>query len=114
MNDNQFCTLVDGILTIVGVPFKHGVIEFEDRAPPIYIGYNFYNVPKLHGDGFEDGTEYYITFDIVSENTAVIDNTYDRLLPMLIENGFCRAGGSYKTRSDYPKYYQKSVDFNYV
>ena len=45
MNDNQFCTLVDGMLTIVGVPFKHGVIEFEDRAPPIYIGYNFYNVP---------------------------------------------------------------------
>lgn len=113
MTDREFCELVDAILTIVRVPFKHGVIEFENRAPPVYIGYNFYDVPKMFGDGFEDETVFYITFDIVSESTDVIDRTYERLLPLLIDNGFCRSGGSYSAHSDYPKFYQKSVDFNY-
>lgn len=114
MIDREFCALVDGILTIVGAPFKHGVIEFENRAPPVFIGYNFYDVPKYHGDGEETETEFYITFDIVSESTDAIDSTYERLLPLLIENGFCRSGGSYSAHSDYPKFYQKSVDFNYT
>jgi hypothetical protein len=113
MNDSAFCNLVDGILTIVGVPFKHGVIEFSDRAPPVFIGYNFYDVPKCHGDGNETATEYFITFDIISEYTAEIDRVYSRLLELLTENDFCRAGGSYSAHSDYPKYYQKSVDFEY-
>lgn len=113
MIDRNFCELVDGILTIVGVPFKHGVIEFDSHAPPIFIGYNFYDVPALHGDGDETITNYTITFDIISENTSIIDSIYERLLPLLLENGFTRAGASYSAYSDYPKYYQKSVDFNY-
>lgn len=114
MNDREFCEMVDGILTEVGVPFKHGVIEFENRAPPVYIEYNFYDVPKLFGDGFEEETEYFITLDIVADSTSAIDETYERLLPLMIENGFCRSGGSYSANSDHPKYYQKSVDFNYT
>lgn len=113
MNDSSFCELLDGILTIVGVPFKHGVIEFDSHAPPIYIGYNFYDVPKVFGDGDEEMTEFTVTLDIISDDTARIDSTYERLIPLMLSNGFTRAGGSYSAASDYPKYYQKSVDFYY-
>ena len=65
MIDREFCTLVDGILTIVGVPFKHGVIEFENRAPPVFIGYNFYDVPKYHGDGEEMVASYHVTISFL-------------------------------------------------
>ena len=114
MNDSQFCNLLDGILTILGVPFKHGVIEFDSHAPPVFIGYNFYDVPKMFGDGDELITEYTVTIDIISDDTAAADQTCSRLMPLMLENGFIRAGGSYSAASDYPKYYQKSIDFNYT
>lgn len=112
MTDRRLCELVDGILTILGVPFKQGVIELGDRASPVHIGYNFYDIAENHGDGIETTVRYYVTFDIIGESTAVIDETYSELLELLIGNGFCRSGGSYTASSDYPKYYQKSVDFN--
>lgn len=113
MVDSQFCALVDGVLTIVGVPFKHGVYDPGESRGEIFIGYNFYEVPKLHGDGDEEETEFTITLDIISVNAGTIDSTYERLLPLMLENGFTRAGGSYSVSSAYPKYYQKSVDFKY-
>lgn len=115
MTDRNFCDLIDGILKILGVPFKHGVMEFaEGKFPKVYLYYNFYDVSHSHGDGYETATEFVVTFDIISADTDMIDETYEKLLNLMFENGLTRAGGSYSAHSDFPKLYQKSVDFRYV
>ena len=113
MTDREFCALVDGLLTIIGVPFRHGSVELADKPPTVCIGYSFYDVPKSHGDGAEDITEFIITFDIIGEGTDAVDGIYERLLPLLIDNDFTRAGGLYASFGDMPQYYRKSVDFRY-
>ena len=95
MTDRNFCDLIDGILKILDVPFKHGVMELaEGEFPKVCLCYNFYDVPHSHGDGYETATEFVVTFNIISDDTGVIDETYEKLLDLMLENGLTRAGGS--------------------
>ncbi|MBQ8133488.1 MAG: hypothetical protein IJ192_03635 [Clostridia bacterium] len=107
--------LINGILAVLTVPYYFNRAEFaEGEEPPLFITYDIYDVPAERGDGEEIATEYVVTFNIFGRDPGKADKLYKELLGMLLENDFVRAGCNYSSTDNYPEYFRRSVDFNYI
>lgn len=105
--------LIDGILALTGVPFYNDMPEFaENEIPGLFISYSVYDRPGISGDGKETVTKYYVTFNVFGTSADTVDSTYTSLLALLSEYGFVRAGASYTSDNDFPKYYRIAVDYS--
>ena len=105
--------LIDGALKTLGVPFYSEMPEFaENEAPELFITYSVYDRPEYYGDGVELFTRYYVTVNVFGIMAANVDSTYIKLLALLNEYGFIRAGASYSSENDFPKYYRTAVDYS--
>ena len=106
--------IIDGALEKIGVPFYDHMPEFaEGEADELFLSYSIYDRPQLHGDGAEVVTRYFVTVSVFGRNVEKVDETYSLLLAQLRNSGFLRAGGSYSSNNDFPKYYRYAADFFY-
>ena len=113
----HFQELLDGLLTTLDVPFFEGQPEFAQDAPEMFLSYNVYDVPKLHGCGVEVVTEYYVTVNVYAtgaDRARSADNLGTALTALLTENGFVRRSGSFGLTNDFPGYYHRVIDFCYA
>lgn len=105
--------ILDGILSTFDVPYYDHMPEFaEGEEDRLFISYNEYNVPSLFGDGAEDMTEYHVTVSVFGYNVQDVDSLYSRVISALINEGFCRQGGTFSKSNDFPAFYRKSGELS--
>lgn len=107
-------TILDGILHAFEVPFYAFMPEFaEGEDDSLFIVYNIYDNPAVFGDGAESVTRYNVTVSIFGYDLAQVRSLSETVTAALINEGFCRSGGTYSRNNDFPAYCRRSVDFEY-
>ena len=106
--------LISGLLNVLNVPCYFATVLFSGEPPPLYVIYSYYDYPAQYGDGEELYTNYVVTISLYGRDFGAVDQIYRQLLPLLLEQGFTRAGCNTSMDNHFPAYYSKVVDFNFV
>ena len=84
---------IDSILSETGLPFYHGMPEFDEQnpEPEKYLVYDEYETPVYLGDGIYPRKRYFFTVNIFTP--AIDENLFKGLESRLIRGGFIYTGG---------------------
>lgn len=84
---------IDSILSDIGLPFYHGMPEFDEAnpEPEKYLVYDEYETPVYLGDGIYPRKRYFFTVNIFTP--AIDENLFKDLESRFMRAGFVYTGG---------------------